>query len=406
MEPPNMISPTPIRPRPNPFTRRSFLGGVTASALLAGPLGAWSQDKPREIAKQLEYHTEVPANAEPALADLVKDWITPTKFFYVRSHAPVPQIDLGAYRLTIEGLVERPLSITLAELQSLADTEVVATLTCAGNRRTEHSQVKQIDGVPWQAGAIGNAHWHGVRLSKLLQRAGLKPAARHIWFEGLDQIPKGEETIAFGGSIPVQKALLDTEQMPGALIATGMNGEPLPPDHGFPARAVVPGYIGARSVKWLGKIVVSDRTSPNHYLQDAYKLITTGDKLELAEAPPLYQFPVNSAIATPAAGATVPLGQMTVTGYALPQGAPGSIVRRVEVSTDGGRHWRAARLLGAAVPYCWRLWEAQIAVEDTTRQIVARAIDSHGNQQAATVDWNMKGYMFNAWHRVAVTPAE
>ena len=403
-----MSSPAPHNPARHSLShydlsRRNFLGGLAATSLLATPLNAWGQDSLRTVAKQLKYHTEVPANAEPALADLVADWMTPTRLFYVRSHAPVPEVDLSTYRLTIEGLVDRPLQLSLADLKSMADADITATLTCAGNRRTEHSEVQQISGVPWEAGAIGNATWQGVKLSSLLKRAGLKSGARHVWFESLDKVPKGDTTFPFGGSIPIQKAMLDTLAMPGAIVATGMNGEPLPPDHGFPVRTVVPGYIGARSVKWLGKIVVSDSLSPNHYIQDAYKLIVSDDKLELAEANPLYTFAVNSVIATPAAGAELIAGRVNVTGYALPQGNPGSVVERVEVSTNGGRTWLGTQFTGPAKPYCWRLWQAEIPVDAATRQITVRATDSHGNAQQATVDWNLKGYMFNAWHRVPVS---
>ena len=382
-----------------PFARRSFLQGLAATTTAIG-LGDRAFAAPSS--GKLIYHTEVPANAEPPLAKLIDDWITPNDLFYIRSHAPVPKIDTATFRLQVQGLVEKELSLSLQDLAETADADVVATLTCAGNRRNEHSRTKQVSGVPWNEGAIGNARWGGVKLSTLLKKAGLRDGARHVWFEGLDEIEKGDGTIPFGGSIPLEKALLDSNVMPGALVATRMNGDPLPPDHGFPVRTVVPGYIGARSVKWLGRIVVSDNPSPNHYLQDAYKLIARPDDLLLAEAAPLYTFATNSAICVPTASAEVAAGKIHVAGYALADGAPGTNITRVALSSDGGRTWTAARLQDDVQPYCWRLWKAEIPIDKATRQLTVRATDSSGNRQPQRVPWNVKGYQYNAWHHVPV----
>src|SRR5262249_8853891 len=146
------------------------------------------------------------------------------------------------------------------------------TLTCAGNRRSEF-QGPKIAGVPWGPGAIGNAAWSGISLAALLRRAGIREGAKHVWFEGADEIVDKSDTYPFGGSIPLDKALAGDDRAPAALLATKMNDKPLTAEHGFPLRGVVPGFIGARSVKWLKTIVVSDRPSPNHYLAAAYKVI-------------------------------------------------------------------------------------------------------------------------------------
>jgi sulfite oxidase len=210
-------------------------------------------------------------------------------------------------------------------------------MTCAGNRRVEFNKIKPVGGVQWGAGAIGNAQWGGARLSEVLKAAGLKADAKHIWFEGMDEVPHGQETIGFGGSIPLTKALADTAAMPRALLSYEMNGEPLTPDHGFPLRSVVPGYIGARSVKWLGRIVVSDRPSPNHYVAGAYKLVTEDTPLAWDEAGVIYNYAVNSVIAgvtvesqgSSRAGKVTDL-KMQIMGYALPNGdggqRPGPVV--------------------------------------------------------------------------------
>lgn len=359
-----------------------------------------------ENAAQLIFHTRAPNNAEPPLDALAANWLTPTDLFYIRSHAPNPAIDRASFRLTIDGLVKQSLELSLEELAEMSDTEAIATLTCAGNRRSEHSAIRKVDGVPWQEGAIGNARWGGVKLSTLLRKAGVQEDAAHVWFEGLDEIEKGGQTIPFGGSIPIEKCFLDSEQMPGAIVALTMNGQPLTPDHGAPVRTVVPGYIGARSVKWLGKITVSNRPSPNHYVRNAYKITPFTNDLLLAETAPIYAFPLNAAICSPTAGAEVPAGMLTVRGYALANGSPPTAVGRVEVSANGGTSWRLAKLAGPSRPYCWNLWQARIPVDATTRKLFVRTVDTAGQASPVRVAWNPKGYLFNAWHSIPLRVKE
>jgi len=389
-------------------SRRSFLReSLVWSGVVCG--GAWNSfAAPGQVRKQTQRKLIVrqksPLNAEPALADLVQSWITPTPAFYIRNHGSIPKLATGSFRLKVEGLVRKPLELSLRELAGrFPAAAAVATMTCAGNRRYEHSKVKKVGGVQWREGAIGNARWAGVRLSDVLKAAGLKPEARHVWFDGLDEIDHKGKTIVFGGSIPLEKAMADTKAMPGTLLCTQMNGKPLTPAHGAPLRTVVPGYIGARSVKWLGRIVVSDRPSPNHYVADAYKIVTEGDKLELAEAGPIYTMPLNSVICAPSDGAKLKSGTVRVAGYALPPGRPGRSVARVEISTDDGRTFRPATITSARREYCWVLWSADVPVSATTTQLIVRCVDSAGHAQPRTVPWNMKGYMYNAWHRVPVS---
>lgn len=347
-------------------------------------------------------HSKAPMNAEPLLPELVKSWVTPVESFFIRSHGNTPDLKADSFRLSIEGLVEKPLTLSLAELGQFQQHSVTATLTCAGNRRSEHSRTKAIKGVQWREGAIGNAKWSGSRLSDLLKKVGLRDSAKHVWFEGLDTVEDGGKSFAFGGSIPLEKALSDREISPGALLATTMNDKPLTAGHGFPLRSVVPGYIGARSVKWLSKIVVSDRPSPNHFVADVYKLVDTGDLLEVAENAPIYRMPLNAAICTPTADATLKAGRAEVTGYALPPGVPGVSIRKVEVSADRGRTWTEAKLTTPASEFCWQLWSAEIVVNSETKELIARATDSRGDSQPEIVRWNAKGYLYNAWHRVPV----
>lgn len=389
--------------------RRVFLQatGLTAAGLwidlrqlaLADHQGRTAGDN----ISQLIVRSEEPLNAEPALEKLIQSRITPVEHFYIRNHAATPQIDASQFRLTVDGLVHRPLQLSIEQLQQQFPQQTVeATLTCAGNRRIEFNAMKPVGGVQWDAAAIGNAEWGGAALSKLLQHSELQEGAKHVWFEGLDKVQHGDETIAFGGSIPLDKAMAGDRSMPGALVVYEMNGRPLSPDHGYPLRSVVPGYIGARSVKWLGKIVVSDRPSPNHYIQGAYKLVTRDDDEQLAAAEPIQVFPINSAICSPAAGALIRGDRVRVRGYAMARGEPGRTVARVEVSADGGQSWSPATMATAAKAFCWRLWQLELAVSADTKYLVVRATDSAGHTQPEHVDWNLKGYLFNAWHRVPV----
>lgn len=383
-------------------TRRDFLQTLMAgsSALALG--GSLTQPAfafaPAKKSGGLIVRQKLPLNAEPGLPELSSDWMTPTELFYIRNHAPTPKVDAKSFSLSVEGFVKKPLKLSLAELtRRFERTEVTATMTCAGNRRYEHSKVKKVGSVQWQEGAIGNARWSGVRLSDVLKAAGLQPGAKHIWFDGLDEIGYKETTINFGGSIPIEKAMLDTKSMPGAIVCDTMNGKPLTPDHGYPLRTVVPGYIGARSVKWLGRIVVSDRPSPNHYVADAYKVVTEGTKLEIAEQAPIYGWPINSVICNIK---TTGGDRVRVSGYALPSGKPGATIKSVELSADGGRHWTPAKLTTAAKEYCWTLWSGDITVRPNAAAILVRCTDSTGETQPQTVPWNQKGYMYNAWHHV------
>ena len=380
--------------------RREFIQ-ASSSLLAAGTLGilptsAFAQEADE---KDIVMRTDSPRNGEPMAHKLIKSWMTPTKLFYVRSHAPNPVIDTDSFRLKVEGLVRRPLELSLGELKKYKQHSTIATLTCAGNRRTEFNKVKKVGGVQWTNGAIGNAQWGGVSLADVLKTAEVTSGAKHVWFEGLDEIEKGGSIIPFGGSIPIEKALSDSDTVPGAMVTHTMNEKPLTPDHGAPLRMVVPGYIGARSVKWLGKIVVSDRPSPNHYLQKAYKIVTATNAIDWAEAAPIYRFVTNSVIGTPRKQATVTNGSVELAGYALPFGKPGSTITKVELSTDY-RNWHAAELGSDAREYCWRLWTAKVPVNPPGKMVVVRAQDSAGGFQVARIPWNAKGYNFNAYYRM------
>ena len=385
------------------WSRREWLqtaAGLTMTGLMSR--SSFSQTVTADVQKSLMVHTRVPHNAEPALKDLVGNWVTPVEQFFVRSHAPVPEIDPATFRVSVEGMVERPLELSVSDLQQMPQTHVMATLTCAGNRRSEHNATRLVSGVQWKEGAIGNAGWGGVRLSDVLQRVGVKDGAKHVWFESVDRVKdKSGGTFGFGGSIPIEKAMAERGGTPGALVTLRMNDAPLAADHGFPIRMVVPGYVGARSVKWLGRIVVSDQPSPNHYLATAYRLVTESTPLAWIESGPIYTYRLNSAICQPAAETSIAAGRLTVRGYALPPGN-GATISRVEISADNGKTWQVAKIRTRNLPYCWVLWEASVPVTLETTELIVRAVDSAGLVQPQVVPWNLKGYLFNAWHHVPV----
>ncbi len=383
-------------------SRRNFLkASAVGGALTTFSPRLFAQEARPDSLAGLTVHTRVPANAESPLPELVKSWITPNELFYVRSHAAVPQIDLKSYRLIVEGLVETPLSLSLEELQqNFQATELTATMTCAGNRRYEHSRIQPVGGVPWQEGAIGNAKWSGIILGHVLRKAGVKENAKHVWFDGLDAVEKNGSIIPFGASIPIAKVFDKSGNMPGALLCDKMNGQPLPPDHGWPLRTVVPGYIGARSVKWLGKITVSDRPTPNHFVATAYKLVQQGTDLEWAEQAPLYRYPLNSVICTPSPNASIKTGLTTIAGFALPPGNASARIQKVEVSSDNGKSWTTAKLSSPASDYCWMLWTAEINVTGKTDEVLVKATDDQGKSQPRKGEWNQKGYMYDGWHGV------
>ncbi|MGE5194388.1 MAG: molybdopterin-dependent oxidoreductase [Deltaproteobacteria bacterium] len=389
--------------------RRDFLRALTLGGLALGFSPARhsllrADDKESLPAgKHLIVRSAKPLNAEPTLDDLVADWITPVERFYVRNHGPIASVDTDAFRLSVEGLVAKPLQLSLSELvERFPSTKATVTLTCAGNRRNEFHGPK-IPGVAWGAGAIGNATWSGISLAALLRHAGIRDGAKHVWFEGADEIVDKTEKYPFGGSVPLDKALAGNDRTPGALLATKMNDKPLTAEHGFPLRAVVPGYIGARSVKWLKKIVVSDRPSPNHYLAQAYKLITEETPAAVAAAAPLYEYALNSVIAVPAPAATVASGKLKIQGFALPGGATGSMLKTIEISTDGGQSWTAAKITSPVKDFCWVLWSAENNVTPKTDRLLVRATDSAGQSQPREMAWNAKGYQYNAWHQVPVS---
>lgn len=345
---------------------------------------------------------EKPFNAGPPLGLLRQTFLTPKELFFVRNHGSVPEINPTRYRLSVGGRVKKRLTLSLGDLRDrFPKVALTATLQCAGNRRTELIAIHPVPGeLPWDANAIGNAAWAGVALREVLLAAGIDSNARHVAFTGLDEVDKDGRKFGFGGSIPIEKAMT-----PEVVLAYEMNGEPLTPVHGFPLRVVVPGYIGARSVKWLTDITVQAEPSTNYFQSHAYKLFPPHVRSETADwtrGMTLGELPVNAVICQPPEGETIPAGRVLVRGYAVAGG--GRHIERVDLSVDQGLTWVTADLWEEQSPWAWRLWEAKLELRPGPCQIVVRAWDSAANTQPedGVKIWNFKGYVNNSWHRVRV----
>ncbi|TSK16209.1 Sulfite oxidase, mitochondrial [Bagarius yarrelli] len=378
----------------------------------------YSTDPPRHPA--LKVNSLKPFNAEPPPAILTDNYITPSAIFFKRNHLPVPRVDPKTYRLKIEGLPGGTVSLTLDELKSLFPKRTVtATLQCAGNRRSEMNKVKQVKGLNWEIAAISNATWSGASLRDVLYHYGFGPEvaakAQHVQFEGLDMDVTGT---AYGASIPLNKA---TSEEGDVLLAYEMNGEDLPADHGFPVRVIVPGVVGARNVKWLGKIVISENESQSHWQQNDYKGFSPGtdwDTVDFKSAPAIQELPVQSAITNLVDGSLIDrdMENINVKGYAWSGG--GREIVRVDVSLDGGKTWQVAKLqngeegdTSAPSPppgraWAWKLWEITIPLPKGAQEleVVCKAVDSSYNTQPDSVApiWNLRGVLSNSWHRVNV----
>lgn len=342
-----------------------------------------------------------PFNGGPPLDLLRRHMLTPAELFFVRNHGNVPEVNPASFRLEVGGAVERPLALSLGDLATrFSRATVIATLQCAGNRRQELAELLPIPGeVPWGPEAVSTAQWTGVRLADVLADAGVEEGAGHVEFIGLDQTERHGHQVSFGGSVPLTKAVTGD-----VLLAWEMNGALLPPTHGFPLRVVVPGYIGARSVKWLHRIVVRRDPSDNYFQRLAYRLFppdVTAASVDWETGRMLGDLAVNSIITSPVDGSVLAPGRGRIDGLAV-TGAGREIVR-VDVSADGGLTWHAAGLAPSQGPWAWRFWNAELPLTGR-HEVVARATDSQGDTQPEDRRplWNFKGYMNNAWPRIRI----
>jgi len=327
--------------------------------------------------------------------EYLNTWLTPVPHFFVRNHMHEPsQLDPQEWRLSIGGEVDKPFVLTLSELPKLEMHSVVNTLECAGNGRSLHRP--QVPGIQWGKGAVSTARFSGPRLRDVLERAGVKSTGKHVMFRGLDEVPG--KVPAFIRSIPIEKALdADT------LIATHMNGAPLTKHHGFPARALVPGWIGAASCKWLTDIKVLDAEFVGNFMSPGYRFpnqpVNPGDTVKPEDTHVLTGLNVKSVISGPLDGTNLRPGKVAVHGAAW---AGEADIVRVDVSIDGGTTWKPAILGHDQARYAWRLWTYEWKAAAGDYVILSRATDSTGRTQPATPAWNPSGYLYNAFDQVKI----
>ena len=336
-----------------------------------------------------------PENLEMQFAQL-EGAITSTEQFYVRSHFSVPEIDLRKWRLKIEGAVAREQDLTCEELRKFPARTIEATLECAGNSRI--FLVPKAKGVQWELGAVGNAEWTGVPLQTVLQEAGVAQSAVEVILEGADhgsiaEPPRPAREINFTRSLPLEKAMDDV------LLAYEMNGQPLTTAHGFPLRAIVPGWYGVASIKWLQRIVVTEKPFVGYFQSVDYGYWQPTDDGPVLR--PLQEMQVKAEIARPTLHETLPANANYLIAGAAWSAAE---IAGVEVSTDGGAAWKNATLLGASKPNAWRLWEFPWTTPEgpCRRTLLARAIDSLCRRQPEKHDQNRGSYMINHWLPIEV----
>jgi DMSO/TMAO reductase YedYZ molybdopterin-dependent catalytic subunit len=326
-----------------------------------------------------------PENRETPLAD-VPSWVTPNRWFFVRSHYETPEIDVATWRLSVGGHVGRELELTWDEIDSMPRRSIFVTMECAGNGRSFLKPY--VDGVQWTAGAVGHAEWSGVPLHVVLDRASLSHDAKEVVFYGTDSgVEHGDDAPQpFARSLPLDKA-----RHPDTLLVTHMNGEVLEPSHGYPLRLLVPGWYGVASVKWLARIEAVTTPFQGYYQTAKYTVKhRTGGGVRTDVVGPM---PVKSEITRPVDGSVLGIGANRLFGMAW---AGEHAVGAVEVSVDGGVSWQRAELQGPRAAYSWTaweyLWETSVPGDYV---LLARAISEDGHVQPMHHDYDRGGYLIN-----------
>ncbi|HXG63652.1 MAG TPA: sulfite oxidase [Blastocatellia bacterium] len=373
------------------LSRRQFLqllaagaGAAAAVNRLSSPHKAGAAEAGQAIVKPAppEFFFKSGSNLEMRWEAMYnRGYLVPNELFFVRNNSPaVPRLEPASWRLQVGGSgVSRPQSFSYDEILAMLSLSVIRAIECAGNGRNffQVSHGKKIAGTPWNLGGIGVAEWTGVPLREVLERAGVKRTARDVMPEGLD-----EKNVR--RPMPIEKAMADD-----TLLAYAMNGYPLPPDHGFPLRMLVPGWVGIAHIKWIGRLEVSAQPLYSEYNTKKYILI--GPDYEPhppALGPMLTTQKVKSAFELPWCGA-VPSGNRLLRGRSW--SGEGRITR-VAVSLDGGQTWRQARLREPNIDMAWVRWDLDWDARPGTYKLQARATDDKGNTQPDRIPWNEEGY--------------
>jgi DMSO/TMAO reductase YedYZ molybdopterin-dependent catalytic subunit len=375
------------------LSRRSFLKWLAATGSLASFAGSATlpgiaraaEAQPVLKPTPPELFNDFGSNKEMRWEAMYgRGYLVPNELFFVRNHTRTPALEASKWRLKIEGSgVNRGMELTYDDLVGLPSVSYIRYVECAGNGRSffETAHGKKAQGTQWKLGAIGVAEWTGVPLREILERAGVKKTARDVMPEGLDDLK-------------VRRPMsLDKATEEDTLVVYAMNGQPLPPDHGFPARVLTPGWIGVANIKWLGRIQVSEEPLFSQWNTDTYVLIGPDYKPSgPSKGPVLSLQSVKSALELPWNG-EIAAGRRLLRGRAWsPQGK----IERVEYSLDQGKSWQSARLREPNTPKAWVRWDADWDARPGKQMIRARATDERGNAQPERVAFNEQGYLYNA----------
>lgn len=339
-----------------------------------------------------------PYDAETPVHEF-SSYLTPNEQFFVRSHfgpPPLEKVNPDTWRLRVAGLVDRPLVLRLDELKQFEEVSIIAVLQCSGNGRAFYEP--KAPGVQWERGAVGNAKWTGVRLRDVLSRTEVQASARHLQMLGADR-PVATTTPLFLRSIPVEKAL-----HPDTILAYAMNDRPLPLLHGAPLRLITPGWMGDACVKWLTELTLQEEEAQGYYMQTAYRHpvrpVEPGSMIQPADMKPIEAMVVKSLIVRPGQGASVRQGSQMIQGVAWT--GEGKILK-IEISTDNGRTWTDAQLVGPDTPYAWRQWRFSWPIKESgSYTVLSRATDDRGHTQPMTSSWNPGGFLWNGVDRIQV----
>jgi DMSO/TMAO reductase YedYZ molybdopterin-dependent catalytic subunit len=321
--------------------------------------------------------------------------VTPVGLHYLLIHYDIPAVDLSAWRLTVDGRVRRPLSLSFDDVLARPQVTAPVTMECAGNGRAllEPRPLSQ----PWLMEAVGTGEWTGTPVRPLLEEAGVEDGAVDVVFAGLDRGVEGGVEQTYERAIPLEEAVRDE-----VFMAYELSGQPLPPQHGYPLRLVVPGWYGMTQVKWLTRITVLDRTFDGYQNAQGYRYKESDDDpgrpvtrmmpRALMVPPGMPEFMSRARI--------VESSRQLIIGRAWSGWGP---IERVEFSDNGGRDWREATVAPQAFAYAWQQWSVEWDAEPGEFELCCKATDAAGNAQPDGQAWNLKGYSNNEVQRVPVT---
>ena len=373
------------------FDAVNLAGGMCAWAAAGLPVDTSAPDTSGLVVHQIE-----PLNCETSIPALIGGVVMPSSRFYVRNHFQTPRLDPASWQLEVRGLVDHPLRLGLRDLRTMRSRALVATLECAGNGRFGFDP--PTPGEQWRLGAVSTAEWAGVPLTEILYRAGLLPEAREVLFRGADHGSPGEgaAAIRFERSLPVDDAWHSE-----ALLAYAMNGEPLPLEHGYPLRLIVPSWYGVASVKWLTEIELIGGPFTGFFQSERYVYETERGGIWTSE--PLRLQNVRSVIIEPVDDQDVAAGaDLVIRGVAWSGAAA---IDTVEVRIADGP-WQTADLIGEPRRHSWQWWELPTRIDTPGETAVsARATDFAGRVQPEWPEWNRLGYSGNAVHTIRVNVA-